>query len=112
MTTGSGSKAQEILEESITPISEALKSRSDASRISSVYNFLTFSGTWSLNGKFCCSQCYLRTLFQLLECLAIITFIGGEEPEETEKSMQLMWQIIHPKMGPNVCLSQSHSPYV
>nr|GME00258.1 interferon-related developmental regulator 1-like [Ipomoea batatas] len=83
LTTGSGSKAQEILEESITPISEALKSRSDASRISS-----------------------------LLECLAIITFIGGEEPEETEKSMQLMWQIIHPKMGPNVSSAKPSSPII
>nr|GLL48943.1 interferon-related developmental regulator 1 [Ipomoea trifida] len=62
LTTGSGSKAQEILEESITPISEALKSR--------------------------------------------------EEPEETEKSMQLMWQIIHPKMGPNVSSAKPSSPII
>ncbi|OIS98415.1 PREDICTED: interferon-related developmental regulator 1 [Nicotiana attenuata] len=73
LTAGPGDKAHEVLEESVSPISEALKSRGDNSKISS-----------------------------LLECLAIITFIGGEEPDETEKSMQLMWQVIHPKLGPNV----------
>ncbi|XP_057468990.1 uncharacterized protein LOC130758170 [Actinidia eriantha] len=73
LTTGPGEKAQEILEESVTPISQALKSGSETSKTSS-----------------------------LLECLAIITFIGGNEPEETEKSMQMMWQVVHPKLGSNV----------
>lgn len=73
LTAGPGDKSQEILEESISPISEALRSRSEASKMSS-----------------------------LLECLAIITFVGAEEPEQTEKSMQLMWQVAHPKLGPNV----------
>ncbi|XP_049355260.1 uncharacterized protein LOC125819897 [Solanum verrucosum] len=77
LTAGPGDKAHEMLEESVSPITEALKSRSDASKISS-----------------------------LLECLAIITFVGGEEPEETEKSMQLMWQVIHPKIGPNVATAK------
>lgn len=36
LTTGPGKKAQEILEESISPISEALKSRSDSSKVASV----------------------------------------------------------------------------
>uniref|UniRef100_A0A5B6ZTI5 Interferon-related developmental regulator 1 n=1 Tax=Davidia involucrata TaxID=16924 RepID=A0A5B6ZTI5_DAVIN len=73
LTTGPGDKAQEILEESVPHISQALKSRSETSKISS-----------------------------LLECLAIITFVGGNEPEETEKSMQMMWQVVHPKLGSNV----------
>ncbi|KAL1813982.1 uncharacterized protein LOC108227977 [Daucus carota subsp. sativus] len=73
LTTGPGERAQEILEESFPPIIEALKSKSDASKISA-----------------------------LLECLTIVTFIGGEEPEETEKSMQTMWQVVHPKLGSNV----------
>ncbi|XP_060199338.1 uncharacterized protein LOC132627779 [Lycium barbarum] len=77
LTAGPGDKAHEILEESVSPISDALKSRSDNSKISS-----------------------------LLECLAIITFVGGEEPEETEKSMQLMWQVINPKLGPNVATAK------
>ncbi|KAE8658965.1 Detected protein of confused Function [Hibiscus syriacus] len=38
----------------------------------------------------------------VLECLAIITFVGGIGPEETEKSMQIMWQLVHPKLGSNV----------
>ncbi|PSS19708.1 Interferon-related developmental regulator like, partial [Actinidia chinensis var. chinensis] len=73
LTTGPGDKAQEILEESVLPISQDLKSRSEASKISS-----------------------------LLDCLAIVTFVGGTEPEETEKSMQIMWQVVHPKRGSNV----------
>ncbi|KAG8390960.1 hypothetical protein BUALT_Bualt01G0137800 [Buddleja alternifolia] len=73
LTTGPGEKAQEILEESISPISEALRTRLETSKISA-----------------------------LIECLAVITFVGGEEPEETEKSMQIMWQVAHPKLGPNV----------
>ncbi|KAK4348609.1 hypothetical protein RND71_031364 [Anisodus tanguticus] len=77
LTAGPGDKAHEILEESVSPISDALKSRSDNSKISS-----------------------------LLECLSIITFVGGEEPQETEKSMQLMWQVINPKLGPNVATAK------
>lgn len=73
LTAGSGEKAQEILEESVTPISEALKSCSEVSKISS-----------------------------LLEGLAVIAFVGGNEPEQTEKCMQIMWQVVHPKLGPNV----------
>ncbi|KAL3505060.1 hypothetical protein ACH5RR_034901 [Cinchona calisaya] len=73
LTTGPGDKAREILEESVTPISEALKSRSEMSKMSS-----------------------------LLECLAIITFVGADDPDQTEKSMQIMWQVAHPKLGPNV----------
>ncbi|KAI8550076.1 hypothetical protein RHMOL_Rhmol06G0076000 [Rhododendron molle] len=77
LTTGPGGKAQEILEESMPPILQALKSGSEASKISS-----------------------------LLECLAIITFVGGNEAEETEKSMQTMWQVVHPKLGSNVVASK------
>ncbi|XP_022014829.1 uncharacterized protein LOC110914337 [Helianthus annuus] len=64
LTVAPGKKSQEILEEAITPISEALKSRSDSSKIAS-----------------------------LLDCLAVITFVGGNEAEETDKCMQIMWQI-------------------
>ncbi|KAI3491366.1 hypothetical protein L1887_44293 [Cichorium endivia] len=73
LTAGSGEKSQEILEESVSPFSEALKSRSEASKIAS-----------------------------LLDGLAVIAFVGGKEPEETEKCMQVMWQVVHPKLGPNV----------
>ncbi|KAI5655197.1 hypothetical protein M9H77_32384 [Catharanthus roseus] len=77
LTTGPGDKAHEILEESVSPISEALKSRTETAKIVS-----------------------------LLECLAIITFVGGEEPDQTEKAMQLMWQVANPKLGPNVAAAR------
>ncbi|KAL4278603.1 hypothetical protein GQ457_03G040930 [Hibiscus cannabinus] len=73
LTVGPGDSAREILEESIIPLSQAFKSGSESSKIAS-----------------------------LLECLAIITFVGGTDPEETEKSMQIMWQLVHPKLGSNV----------
>ncbi|KAL0366271.1 UNVERIFIED_CONTAM: hypothetical protein Sradi_3517200 [Sesamum radiatum] len=77
ITTGPGEKAQEILEECVSPISEALKTRPESSKISA-----------------------------LLECLAVITFVGGEEPEQTEKSMQILWQMAHPKLGSNVAAAK------
>ncbi|KAM7266242.1 hypothetical protein ACFE04_004139 [Oxalis oulophora] len=73
LTVGSGDNAREILDEAVTPISQALISGSDPSKIAA-----------------------------LLECLAIITFVGGEDLEQTEKSMQIMWQLAHPKLGSNV----------
>ncbi|XP_076889650.1 uncharacterized protein LOC143540491 [Bidens hawaiensis] len=73
LTAGPGEKAQEILEESVSPFSESLRSRSEASKTAS-----------------------------LLEGLAVIAFVGGKEPEETERCMQIMWQVVHPKLGPNV----------
>ena len=42
--------------------------------------------------------------FQLVECLAIVTFVGATKTEETERSMQIMWQLLHPKLGSNVCI--------
>lgn len=83
LTTGPGEKAQEILEESVSPISEGLKSRSETSKISA-----------------------------LLECLAIVTFVGGEGSEETEKSMQIMWQVVHPKLGSNVVVTKPSSALI
>ncbi|KAL8492116.1 hypothetical protein ACS0TY_023660 [Phlomoides rotata] len=78
LTTGPGEKAQEILEESFSPISEALRLQPEMSKTSS-----------------------------LLECLAVITFVGGEGPEQTEKSMNIMWQVAHPKLGTNVSSSKT-----
>lgn len=83
LTVGSGKKAQEILEEAVSPISEALKSRSDSSKVAS-----------------------------LLDCLAVITFVGGNEPEETDKCMQIMWQVVHPKLGPNVVATKPSPPVI
>ncbi|OVA09371.1 Interferon-related developmental regulator [Macleaya cordata] len=65
--------SHEILEESISPLTQSLKSGSESLKISSI-----------------------------LDCLAVITFIGGISPEETERSMQIMWQFVNPKLGSNV----------
>ncbi|XP_042493287.1 interferon-related developmental regulator 1 [Macadamia integrifolia] len=78
LTVGCGDSAAEILEESIPTLSQALKSGLESTKISSV-----------------------------LDCLAIVTFVGGNDPDVTERSMQIMWQIIHPKLGPNVSASKA-----
>ncbi|KAJ8762437.1 hypothetical protein K2173_007876 [Erythroxylum novogranatense] len=72
LTVGCGDNAHEILEQSVTPISQALKSGSESSKVA------------------------------LLECLAIVTFVGGIDPAETEQSMNIIWQFVHPKLVPNV----------
>ncbi|GAV58194.1 IFRD_C domain-containing protein/IFRD domain-containing protein [Cephalotus follicularis] len=77
LTIGCGANAREIFEESVAPISQALKTGCESSKKAS-----------------------------LLECLAIVTFVGGNDPEETEKSMQIMWQLVHPKLGSNVIVAK------
>ncbi|KAJ1404436.1 Interferon-related developmental regulator, C-terminal [Sesbania bispinosa] len=69
LTVGCGDNAREIFEESLHPLDEFLTSKSDLIKIPS-----------------------------LLECLAIITFVGGNDQEETERSMDIMWRVIHPKL--------------
>ncbi|KAJ4963938.1 hypothetical protein NE237_023877 [Protea cynaroides] len=73
LTVGCGDNAAEIFKDSIPPLSQALKSGSESIKISSV-----------------------------LECLAVVTFVGGNDPNVTESSMQIVWQIIYPKSGSNV----------
>ncbi|XP_062019492.1 uncharacterized protein LOC133736071 [Rosa rugosa] len=73
LTVGCGDNANEMLEESLPVISQAFKSGSEPTKT-----------------------------IALLECLAIITFVGGNDPEQTEKSMQVMWQVVHPKLKSNV----------
>ncbi|KAL0885448.1 hypothetical protein Bca101_009430 [Brassica carinata] len=69
LTVGHGDQSQEILGDSVTPLSQALKSNHEALKITSI-----------------------------LECLAVITFVGGANAEQTERSMQIIWQMIHPKL--------------
>ncbi|MBA0721135.1 hypothetical protein Golax_008707 [Gossypium laxum] len=83
LTVGPGVHAQEILKESITPLSQAFNSGSESSKIIS-----------------------------LLNCSAVITFVGASGPEEIEKSMQIMWQIIHPKLGSNVIAIKPSAPII
>ncbi|KAJ4965387.1 hypothetical protein NE237_017236 [Protea cynaroides] len=77
LTVGCGNNAAEILEHSIPPLSQTLKSGSES------------------------------TMSSVLDCLAVVTFVGGNDPDVTEKSMQIMWQIIHPKSGLNVSASKT-----
>ncbi|PKA53643.1 hypothetical protein AXF42_Ash009139 [Apostasia shenzhenica] len=67
LTVGTGSNAHEIMEESIPTLSRVLISGPDVVRTS------------------------------VLDCLAVVTFIGSNNWEETETTMKLMWGIIHPK---------------
>ncbi|XP_050206732.1 uncharacterized protein LOC126656255 [Mercurialis annua] len=83
LTVGCGDNAREILEESISPISQALKSGSESTKTVS-----------------------------LLECLAVGTFVGGIEPAETERAMQIMWQLVRPKLGSNVVAAKASAPVI
>ncbi|XP_020677522.1 interferon-related developmental regulator 2 [Dendrobium catenatum] len=67
ITAGNGENTHEIMEESIPSLSRALISGPDAVRTS------------------------------VLDCLAIVTFAGSNNWEETETVMKIMWEIIHPK---------------
>ncbi|XP_020580216.1 interferon-related developmental regulator 1-like [Phalaenopsis equestris] len=67
ITAGNGDNTHEIMEDSMPSLSRALISGPDAVRIS------------------------------VLDCLAIITFVGSNNWEETETVMKIMWEIIHPK---------------
>ncbi|KAF9600829.1 hypothetical protein IFM89_013064 [Coptis chinensis] len=65
VSVGSGDRTREILEHFIPRISQVLKPDLDSSSVSSV-----------------------------LESLAIVTFIEGDGPEETEKSMKIIWDFL------------------
>ncbi|KAJ6812819.1 uncharacterized protein M6B38_145785 [Iris pallida] len=67
VTVGTGSSAHEIMEQSLPHLERAIVSGNDAVKIS------------------------------VLDCLAIVTFIGANNWDETEKSMKLIWEIIHSK---------------
>ncbi|CAJ2643900.1 interferon-related developmental regulator 1 [Trifolium pratense] len=73
LTVGCSDNAREIFEECITHLDESLARTTDVMKAPS-----------------------------LLDCLAIITFVGGNDQEETERSMDIMWRVIHPKLGSNV----------
>ncbi|KAI4389870.1 hypothetical protein MLD38_002044 [Melastoma candidum] len=73
ITVGCGDNAREIVEDAVPVLAQGLKSRGDPQKLS-----------------------------KLLECLAVITFVGGSDPAETEKAMEIMWQSVLPKLGSNV----------
>ncbi|XP_047171732.1 interferon-related developmental regulator 1 isoform X1 [Vigna umbellata] len=84
LTVGCGdNRAREIFEETARPLDEFLTSKSDLTKIPS-----------------------------LLGCLAIITFVGGNDQEETEKSMDILWRVIHPRLGSNVVSVKPSAPLI
>ncbi|KAL5127082.1 Interferon-related developmental regulator 1 [Glycine soja] len=85
LTVGCSDNAREIFEESVRPLDEFLTSKSDLTKIPSVC---------------------------LLECLAIITFVGGNGLEETERSMDILWRVIHPRLGSNVVAVKPSAPLI
>ncbi|KAK7383223.1 hypothetical protein VNO78_28896 [Psophocarpus tetragonolobus] len=84
LTVGCGdSHAREIFEESVRPLDDFLTSKSNLTNIPS-----------------------------LLECLAIITFVGGNDQEETDRSMDILWRVIHPRLGSNVVAVKPSAPLI
>ncbi|KAA8535567.1 hypothetical protein F0562_030547 [Nyssa sinensis] len=45
---------------------------------------------------------------KILECLAIVTFVGAKDFEDTERSMKIIWQFIHPESG-SIEVTNKHS---
>jgi hypothetical protein len=41
----------------------------------------------------------------VLDCLAVVTFVGANDLDETEVALKAIWEVIHPKSGSNVCES-------
>ncbi|XP_008805682.1 interferon-related developmental regulator 1 [Phoenix dactylifera] len=82
ITAGAGSNAHEIMEESVPQLSRALKRGSDACKIS------------------------------VLDCLAVISFVGANDLAETETSLKIMWEVIRPKSVSNVGPSKRPSSAV
>ncbi|XP_071705013.1 uncharacterized protein [Rutidosis leptorrhynchoides] len=76
ITIGYGEKAIELYKEAAPVLYEALKNESQSKKLKLV-----------------------------LDSLAIITFIGGKEMEETERSMQSIWDFMHSRSD----LKESHS---
>ncbi|KAJ0780004.1 putative armadillo-like helical protein [Helianthus annuus] len=63
---GCGENSRELYKESAPVLSEALKTESQS-----------------------------KKLKLMLDCLAIVTFVGGNELDETERSMQSIWDFMH-----------------
>ncbi|CAA3024528.1 interferon-related developmental regulator 1 [Olea europaea subsp. europaea] len=78
VTIGCGDNAHELYKESLPLISKALKSRTES------------------------------MLLSIIDCLAVATFVGGSDFEETETSMQILWQFIHLVRSDNVA-AKKHS---
>lgn len=78
VTVGAGEKAHKVLEDSISHFNRVSKLGSDATNH-----------------------------IMVLQALAIITFVGGNDVEETEKSMDLLWNRVHQTSKPEPALMES-----
>ncbi|XP_020552727.1 uncharacterized protein LOC105172664 isoform X2 [Sesamum indicum] len=76
ITVGCGDNAHELYKESLPLISQALRSRTES------------------------------LLLSVIDCLAIATFVGANDFEETEAAMQIIWHFINLKPGDNVVVSK------
>ncbi|KAJ0560239.1 hypothetical protein HanHA300_Chr06g0209261 [Helianthus annuus] len=71
---GCGENSRELYKESAPVLSEALKTESQS-----------------------------KKLKLILDCLAIVTFVGGNELDETERSMQSIWDFMHSRTDSKAC---------
>jgi len=78
VTVGAGEKAHKVLEDSIFHFTRVSKLGSDATNH-----------------------------IMVLQALAIITFVGGNDVEETEKSMELLWNQVHGTSKPEPTVMES-----
>ncbi|CAK9173751.1 unnamed protein product [Ilex paraguariensis] len=77
VTIGCGANAHELYREAIHPLSKAFKSAPDT------------------------------VIQSILECLAIVTFVGRSNVEETEKAVKIILGFIHSQSGFKVRMSMS-----
>ncbi|XP_078155220.1 interferon-related developmental regulator family protein / IFRD protein family [Carex rostrata] len=82
LTVGAGANSHEIMEEALPELCRIL-SGSDQSKMPAV-----------------------------LDCLALVTFVGANDLDETEVALKAMWEVIHPKSGSNVGTVKKYRPPV
>ncbi|KAJ4815339.1 Interferon-related developmental regulator family protein [Rhynchospora pubera] len=82
LTIGGGSSSHEIMEESLPELCRILAG-SDQSKMPAV-----------------------------LDCLALVTFVGANDLDETEVALKAIWEVIHPKSGSNVGTVKKYRPPV
>ncbi|KAL8027606.1 hypothetical protein ABFX02_14G106600 [Erythranthe guttata] len=79
ITIGCGDNARELYNESLPLISQALKSKTES------------------------------LLLSVIECLAIATFVGANDSEQTEASMKIIWHFIQASSSENVVVKKRSS---
>ncbi|XP_051144234.1 uncharacterized protein LOC127260526 [Andrographis paniculata] len=80
ITIGCGDNANELYMETLPVISQALKSKSEA------------------------------VLLSVIECLAVVTFVGADSFEQTEASMKIIWDFIYSDPSETVVAKEHSAP--